>query len=619
MDPMKLLSLLRSPHPPGAPLRERSGGNLTVVDGQVGDLHGIAPTHVLPTLLGGRAARWVGLSASLLASTCALGAFASLHEGCTGKVLSLPDGGENEASSDAHSSVSDAPPTDAHARDSGAEAPRGDSAASPYLVELSVTDTRPSDASPPLTLIPTFDPNIHDYYVRCAANTNSLAVSMRASAGAESSLLQPIVSASRPTQSLHVDVQENQAVVGVATDGAASTEYWVRCLPPDFPELSWSPHASAGAPTPGYYLVGTYNPPPSLAGYAMVLDLHGVPVWYHRQGSGGVMDVDSLERNAISFYSASSAWQVLGLSPRTAKTLLPIGVPVVGSELRLLPNGNYLVISDPVQTGVDLTGLSLQLADGGVEDLGPDGSVLGCNIIEFEPTRGAIVWEWRATDHFDPVKDCTAPTATWVGHEPTVDAFHCDSIDVEPASGDLLVSAAHMSSIFYIDRPTGAVIWKMGGAVYSKDPASYVPVSDAFHFQHDARLQPGWSNCTGGSISLFDDETEGPEPARAVLYDVSLAQDGGCGSGSGGATVAWQYRGLRPAPSEGSFRILDDGSRTIGWGVGSRSSFVFSEVDPSGRDRLDFSFASGEASSRAVKAPLTEFDLSLLRATAGLP
>jgi hypothetical protein len=43
------------------------------------------------------------------------------------------------------------------------------------------------------------------------------------------------------------------------------------------------------------------------------------------------------------------------------------------------------------------------------------------------------------------------------------DPFHCNSIDVEPATGNLLVSGRHMDSIFYIERSTGKILWKMGG------------------------------------------------------------------------------------------------------------------------------------------------------------
>jgi hypothetical protein len=179
-----------------------------------------------------------------------------------------------------------------------------------------------------------------------------------------------------------------------------------------------------------------------------------------------------------------------------------------------------------------------------------------------------------------------------------------------------------MDSVFYIERSTGNVLWKMGGASSSRDNAAYVPVADPFFRPSDARLLPGWSTCAGGQVSLFDGEAGKPGPARAVVYDVRVAtESGSCDGGSAGATLAWQYKGAVHSLAEGSLRILADGSRTIGWGIKSEPGpgLVFTEVDVSGHDLLDFYFTSGESSSRAIKVPLTALDLSVMRATAGHP
>jgi hypothetical protein len=67
----------------------------------------------------------------------------------------------------------------------------------------------------------------------------------------------------------------------------------------------------------------------------------------------------------------------------------------------------------------------------------------------------------------------------------------------------------------------------------------------------------------------------------------------------------------------GSFRILPDGSRVIGWGLTPGAGFT--EVDSSGNDLLDLTFADGNLTYRAVKVPTSAFDLGSLRSTAGLP
>jgi hypothetical protein len=144
---------------------------------------------------------------------------------------------------------------------------------------------------------------------------------------------------------------------------------------------------------------------------------------------------------------------------------------------------------------------------------------------------------------------------------------------------------------------------------------------------------PGWSSsCNGGSgrISLFDDESQAPGPARGVLYDVvvgggdagAIGCDGRAtldGGVAGQATVAWQYRGQLSSAATGSFRISADGSRVIGWGPGGAPNLAFTEVDSNGNDLLDFSFSDGNVTYRAIKLPLSAFDVELLRSTAGGP
>lgn len=518
-------------------------------------------------------------------------------------------------------------------------------AGAPSLVALSVTGAPVAEGGPPAQLQPAFSPDIHDYTVRCAAGVNSLVVTMTASPGATSLLLQPTPSPNAPTQTLSVDANEGAAVVAAATDGVATVEYWVRCLPHDFPPIVWSPHSDAGAPPPGYTMIGT-TLATSGQGYAMIVDSNGVPVWFEPAPQPGarVIDVDDIVPGTISFLSTGdspSEFEVHQLSPLMLRYLTPTNVALDQHELRLLPNGDILAIASPTVT-VDLTGMQIPGADGGVQTLSGPQPMAACDIVEFQP-GGAVVWTWQALDHFDPVADSVYPEISPfgpVGGVTVYDPFHCNSIDVDPSSGDLLVSSRQMASIFYVERSSGRVLWKMGGATANKDGATYVSVADPFALQHDARLLSDWQpSCGGGSghISLFDDEiTGGAKNARGVVYAVTVAPnpaadddggaaaDGGCGDGgvadsgatTGAATVSWQYAATTASSAMGSFRIRPDGSRVIGWGLVPGA--VFSEVDANGHDLADLFFANGDVSYRALPAPPGAFDLATLRATAGL-
>lgn len=531
-------------------------------------------------------------------------------------------------------------PSDAN--EAGNDSARG----APSLTALSVTgaerDGEAPDATASIALVPSFAPDVYDYYVRCAAGTNALNVSMTASSGANSLLVQPTPSASLPSQTLPVSVTGNQAIVAAATDGTATTEYWVRCLPPDFPQIQMNLHPDAGAPPAGYYLVGNIVPNP--AAYAIVLNGNGVPVWYQRTANGqGAVDVDNIVSGTISYDPAAATTNVgfdlYELSAASVTTLAPAGYTPDEHELQVLPNGNYLVFSYPLTSGVDLTGLSIASVDGGSPvALGPNSIIQDCAIVEFQPS-GTVVNTWLASNHFNAAQVSMLPLTGFGGVTapdggPVYDVFHCNSIDIDPTNGNLLVSAREMNSVFYVEWPGGTVLWKMGGANSSLDNAAYVSVADPFFYQHDARLQPGWSpTCNGGSgqVSLFDDESGEPGPARGVVYDVAVGGgdggtngcDGGAsadgGPDAGQATVVWQYKGSTTTEATGSFRISADGSRVIGWGLGGVPGLAFTEVDINGNDLLDFHFTDFSETYRAIKVPLTAFDLSVLRSTAGGP
>lgn len=453
----------------------------------------------------------------------------------------------------------------------------------------------------PLALTPPFSPDIHDYYVRCTSGTNTLSVAVRADAGATVSLTQPVTMSAAASLTASVQLTENQALVVSASNGSESAEYWVRCLPYDFPKFEMVAHPDAGVPTPGYYLLGDTDSAKGESAYAMVVDGNGVPVWYSKTSNGqDPVDVESLAPNVVSFVGylqwtfADFSWkyEVHDLATNGVTYVEPVGEPLDLHELQLLSNGDYLVLSDPITTGNDLTGLS---------SFGANEDMLGCNVQELSPS-GVVVWQWVATDHFDPVKDTTYPGIASVAGKSVADTFHCNSIDVA-ADGDLLISSRHMDSVFLVSKATGKVIWKMGGSPYTKDGAPYLTVTGdpqtSFYRQHDARFLPN------NQVSLFDDETGKPGPARGAIYTYDVS--------AGTATFAWQYLGAVSSSAMGSFRVLPDGSRIIGWGEGNVPKLAFTEVDANGNDLLELHFTDGDESYRALKVSLTQLDLTLMR------
>ncbi len=461
----------------------------------------------------------------------------------------------------------------------------------------------------PLALRPAFSPSIHDYAVLCDAGTNSLALGLTAAPGASVSLAAPLATMAGGSTTVMVSLQEDQAAVVEATDASGAVErYWVRCLPHDFPVLAATPHPEAGTPTPGWYLMGNAFVAIGSGSFAMVVDAQGTPVWYHRS-PGGAVAVEPFPDSTIAVSpllgpgfgaDPNRGITLYHLDPWTTEPVLAVGIPTDLHEIRSLPNGNRMVLSYPLKAGVDLTGLP---------GLGPNETIADCAVQELTPA-GDLVWEWRMTDHTDPVKESVAPAPTPLGALTVIDVYHCNSIDVNEA-GDVLVSARETDAAFLISRATGKIVWKLGGTPFNADGAQLITIADdpetAFFRQHDARFQPN------GNISLFDDHGAGSGPARGVEYELDLD--------AGTARVAWQYQGDASSFAMGSFRRYADGGSVIGWGASNGAeSLAFTEVDASGRNLLDLSFVTyGNWAYRAVKVPLETFDRDVLRNTAGLP
>lgn len=444
-------------------------------------------------------------------------------------------------------------------------------------VGLPIDGTITQITTSPLELTPAFSPSIDDYYVRCVAGDNTLTVT---------------VDAASTTTATYLVVEDQAITIG---------DYWIRCLPHDFPGITVAAHPDVGTPTPGYYLVNS-------SAYAAVIDGNGTPVWYDH--AKAACNVDSLVPGEISYLpnaefpyafdpSVEIELDVLGAQPTLLKSP---DAPTDEHELRLLPNGDYLLFADVVVPGVDLTGLV---------GFGSNDSIDDCKIEELSPS-GDLVWSWLASDHVDPVQESLAPATNLIDNATVVDWFHCNAIDVA-ANGDLLVSARHASAVYYIDRATGRIAWKLGGTAYNKDGAAHIQVTGdsegGFNLQHDARF------AANGDITLFDDHGADGGTSSSVARGIELALDHDAGT----AQIVWQFLGSAESQYMGSFRRYADGDSVIGWGYVPGVARILTETDGSGNDLLDIQFnlpvPTDAVSYRAVKVAPSQLDIATLRAT----
>jgi Arylsulfotransferase (ASST) len=210
-----------------------------------------------------------------------------------------------------------------------------------------------------------------------------------------------------------------------------------------------------------------------------------------------------------------------------------------------------------------------------------DGRVIEGVVQEIDIASKRLLFEWHSLDHV-PLDETLRTYPTDPGQ---FDYFHLNSIGVDP-DGNLLVGARHTSTVYKIDRRTGAVIWRLGG----KRNDFRIGTGASFNFQHDARRH------ADGTLTLFDNGAFGPtgvvEPASRALQ---LAVDESAKT----ATLVRQY--VTPDPrlaiAMGNVQLLPDGSAFVGWGTKGS----FSQIGTDGALRFDARFPGGGISYRAYQ------------------
>jgi hypothetical protein len=159
-----------------------------------------------------------------------------------------------------------------------------------------------------------------------------------------------------------------------------------------------------------------------------------------------------------------------------------------------------------------------------------------CIFQEVSIETGALVHEWRASQHFNI-------SVTYHGIGPggskddPFDWFHINSI-AKDGLGNYLISSRYMHSIIYVEGKTGDVIWILGGR-----ENDFMDLSEGnatnFAWQHDARFLPTNTfpntysppaekdGVTTQLLTLFDNAAEdqhyeyGMDISRALLLEIT--------------------------------------------------------------------------------------------------
>lgn len=206
-----------------------------------------------------------------------------------------------------------------------------------------------------------------------------------------------------------------------------------------------------------------------------------------------------------------------------------------------------------------------------------NGMAWDCIVSEVNIETGESIRDWHSIDHV-PVED------TQFQYQPgaTFDYMHANgcSLDVD---GNLLVSGRHANAVYKVDRMTGEVIWRLGGA----QSDFTLGAGGEFVGHHDGQGE-------GGNVyRVFDNQTQAaPGPVSRVIW-LEINED----SGTAQLVNEIRHPEQLTAVAEGNAQRMSNDNVLVSWGQASR----ISEFTPSGQLLFDAALAQGTSSYRVYR------------------
>jgi len=312
----------------------------------------------------------------------------------------------------------------------------------------------------------------------------------------------------------------------------------------------------------------------------MIVDDRGRPVWFHPVGGDKTATAFQVQRYrgrpVLTWWEGNTHlghghghYVVMDEHYRVIARVRSVASELPDHhDFQLTPRGTALMTLY-VERRADLTAVG-----------GPrDGTIVESRIQEVDVASGRLLWQWRSADHLPVAEGMTGPK-----EGKPHDYFHVNSIEETP-DGDLIVSARNMHAVYKLDRPSGRVVWKLGG----KDSDFAMGPGTRFAFQHDARLQ------RDGTLTLFDNEATPAKAEESRAIQLRLDER------TMRATLVreWRHPDRLLAGAEGNLQTLPNGDVFVSWGPQERVS----ELSRDGRLLLDLALPAGADSYQAFRFP----------------
>ena len=164
-----------------------------------------------------------------------------------------------------------------------------------------------------------------------------------------------------------------------------------------------------------------------------------------------------------------------------------------------------------------------------------------------------MVWSWKSDEHGVEYDEAFPDDTIINWTRELVDAIHANSLAIDPADQNILLSCRHLDCVMKIDRSTGDIIWRLGG---KKSSFAFNSSAQRFSHQHCAYVIPddqrlGVIKTANQHILLFDNgnlhrqwsgntpgELDANPYSRAAEYELTFGPDGSPDK----AVLVWSYK-----------------------------------------------------------------------------
>jgi arylsulfate sulfotransferase len=254
-------------------------------------------------------------------------------------------------------------------------------------------------------------------------------------------------------------------------------------------------------------------------GLAVAVNARGEVVWFYRTDHL-VSDLNRTERGTLLYSFRRGAveidflgnvintWFTVGLGDELPEGAIPLDIDLFHHEVTELPSGEMLGLGTEVREFEDYP-----LTAGFPREQRGKANLVGDVVIQFRHD-GTITREWKLLDILDPYRLCYGSLGKFYDQHDyahieggTNDWSHANAVVVDPADGNLIISARHQDAVFKVDRETGELVWILG------DPSAWTGQWQQYllqpadgdlqwpYHQHSPTITPA------GTLLVFDNGT----------------------------------------------------------------------------------------------------------------